>query len=132
MHAKWRVPFVDEPERFWRMKHCYRPMDQLWFASPWHFPKDSPILGPVLSELRCFFEKRKEQYTRGSGTHVAYNYVMLIVHAKIVETGLVCDILEPSVMSPIPYWRHDWFVCPTALQAPREENTTAHSQSPTL
>ena len=56
-----------EPERFWCMKHCYRPMDQLWFASPWHFPKDSPILGPVLSELRCFFEKRKEQYTRGSG-----------------------------------------------------------------
>ena len=113
---------MDEPERFWRMKHCYRPMDQLWFASPWHFPKDSPILGPVLSELRCFFEKRKEQYTRGSGTNVAYNYAMRIVHAKIVETGLVCDILEPSVMSPIPYWRHDWFVCPTALQAPREEN----------
>ena len=82
MHAKWRVPFVDEPERFWRMKHCYRPMDQLWFASPWHFPKDSPILGPVLSELRCFFEKRKEQYTRGSGNNVAYNYAMLIVHAK--------------------------------------------------
>ena len=134
MHAKWRVPFVDEPERFWRMKHCYRPMDQLWFASPWHFPKDSPILGPVLSELRCFFEKRKEQYTRGSttgdhegiqystGKNVAYNCVMRIVHAKIVETGLVCDILEPSAMSPIPYWRHDWFVCPTALQAPREEN----------
>ena len=122
MHAKWRVPFVDEPERFWRMKHCYLPMDQLWFASPWHFPKDSPILGPVLSELRCFFEKRKEQYTRGSGTNVAYNYVMRIVHAKIVETGLVCDILEPSVMSPIPYWRHDWFVCSTALQAPREED----------
>ena len=139
MHAKWRVPFVDEPERFWRMKHCYRPMDQLWFASPWHFPKDSPILGPVLSELRCFFEKRKEQYTRGSttgdhegmrmgirqystGKNVAYNCAMRIVHAKIVETGLVCDILEPSVMSPIPYWRHDWFVCPTALQAPREEN----------
>ena len=47
---------------------------------------------------------------------------MRIVHAKIVETGLVCDILEPSVMSPIPYWRHDWFVCPTALLAPREEN----------
>ena len=67
MHAKWRVPFVDEPERFWRMKHCYRPMDQLWLASPWHFPKDSPILGPVLSELRCFFETRKEQYTRGGG-----------------------------------------------------------------
>ena len=131
MHAQWSVPFVDA-ERFWRMKHCYRPMDQLWFASPWHFPKDSPILGPVLSELRCFFEKRKEQYTRGSGTNVAYNYVMLIVHAKIVETGLVCDILEPSVMSPIPYWRHDWFVCPTALQAPREEKTTAYSQSPTL
>ena len=122
MHAQWRVPFVDEPERFWRMKHCARPMDQLWFASPWHFPKDSPILGPVLSELRCFFEKRKEQYTRGSGKNVAYNYVMRCVHAKIVETGLVCDILEPSVMSPIPYWRHDWFVCPTALQAPREEN----------
>ena len=98
MHAKWRVPFVDEPERFWRMEHCYRPMDQLWFASPWHFPKDSPILGPVLSELRCFFEKRKEQYTRGSGKHVAHNDVMHIVHAKIVETGLVCDILEPSVM----------------------------------
>ena len=134
MHAKWRVPFVDEPERFWRMKHCYQPMDQLWFASPWHFPKDSPILGPVLSELRCFFEKRKEQYTRGSttgdhegiqystGKNVAYNCVMRIVHAKIVETGLVCDILEPSVMSPIPYWRHDWFVCSTALQAPREED----------
>ena len=47
---------------------------------------------------------------------------MRIVHAKIVETGLVCDILEPSVMSPIPYWRHDWFVCPTALQAPRVDN----------
>ena len=122
MHAKWSVPVVDEPERFWRMKHCYRPMDQLWFASPWHFPKDSPILGPVLSELRCFFEKRKEQYTCGSGKNVAYNYAMRTVHANIVETGLVCDILEPSVMSPIPYWRHDWFVCPTALQAPREEN----------
>ena len=43
------------------------------------------------------------------------------VHARIVETGLVCDILEPTVMLPVPHWRHDWFDCPSALQAPRGE-----------
>ena len=122
MHARWSVPYVAEPQRFWRMKHCRQPLDQLWFASPWHFPKGSHILGPVLREVQCFFEQRaKLPCTRGSGGRVAYNYVMQRVHARIVETGLVCDILEPTVMLPVPHWRHDWFVCPSALQAPRGE-----------
>lgn len=51
MHAKWRVPFVDEPERFWRMKHCYEPMDQLWFASPWHFPQGLPHPRPSAQRI---------------------------------------------------------------------------------
>ena len=52
MHARWSVPYVAEPQRFWRMQHCRQPLDQLWFASPWHFPKGSHILGPVLREVQ--------------------------------------------------------------------------------
>ena len=122
MHATWRVPFVQEPHRFWRTMYCREPMDKLWFASPRHFPKDSPILGPVLDELQGFFDARARQAnTRGSGGKVPYNYIMKRVHAKVLEVGLTCDILDPTVMLLVPYWRPEGFLSSDALRAQRCE-----------
>eukprot|EP00974_Lingulodinium_polyedra_P034562 3322079-Lingulodinium_polyedra.AAC.1 len=58
MRARWSVPYVAEPQRFWRVKHCREPLGQMWFASPWHVRKDSPIFGPVFRDLQCSFEQR--------------------------------------------------------------------------
>ena len=82
------------------------------------FPQGLPILGPVLDELQGFFDARARQAnTRGSGGKVPYNYIMKRVHAKVLEVGLTCDILDPTVMLPVPYWRPEWFLSSEALRA---------------
>ena len=110
-------------------------MDQLWFASPWHFPKGSPVLAAVLYDLERFFEAHASSArtrgsgvanTRGSGvarargSEVRYTHVMKTVQAKVLKLGLTCDILGPTVMLPVPYWKPAYLLEPKALTTSKE------------
>ena len=108
-------------------------MDNLWFASPWHFPEGSPALAAVLDDLDRFFEARASSArtcgsgvakTRGSGVararEVPYGHVMKTVHAKVLELGMTGDIIDPTVMLSVPYWKSDFLLAPSALDTPKE------------
>ena len=48
-----------DDSRYWRLNYVRAPYERAYLASPWHFPKDSPVLSGLVSFCTSLLEGKK-------------------------------------------------------------------------
>ena len=86
------------------LDYCQAPRDFLKTATPYRFPKGSPMLAALLESLgRCFPQSGMPIALDGSRCS-DYNFVMEIVKKHINDFGLRGAYQDPMMFSPVPYY----------------------------
>jgi hypothetical protein len=86
------------------LEYCQAPRDYWKSATPYRFPKGSPMLTALVDSLgRCFPQGGVPQELDGSAC-TNYDFVMAIVKTHINDFGLRPAYKEPMVFSPVPYF----------------------------
>jgi hypothetical protein len=86
------------------LDYCKVPRDYLKPATPYRFPKGSPMLAALVESLgRCFPQSGMPIELDGSKC-TDYNFVMGIVKQHVNDFGLRSAYTEPMVFSPVPYF----------------------------